>query len=267
MPYGTVLIMNVDISQLQLSDLRNDKRVPTVPLTFIERIERFGQVDPVIVRTVSNGRYEILSHAETWLAVQRLGQFQIDVLVRDDLNDSDAADLVNMPPVLDPITEAELFQERIGFIRRRGDITRIAQQYKVSRSHVAHALRLLELPESIQGAVRAGALRRGHAKALLTLESNSERQRFAASIVSEKWSVGKTEKTIREHLQQRSINLVTAEKSPETKRLERQLTEAIGSGVTIDETGGTLTINYQRNLDVLDGIICRIAGRELVDFG
>jgi len=263
-PCGTFILMIVDISQLQLSTLREDKRLPSLPIALLECIEFFGQTDPVIVRPLSQGKYEILRHAETWLAVQRLGRFNIEILVRNNLSNAEAAELVNLPRALDPISEAELFQERVGFHRRRGDITKLAQQFKVSRSHVAHGLRLLELPESIQASVRAGVLCRGHAKALLTLVCDSDRQQFASRIVAGKWSVGKTEREVRTFVGAKGARDGAQTKSPETIRLERQLSEKIGSGVTIDEIGGTLTINYQRNLDVLDGIINRIAGGELV---
>ena len=254
--------MLVGIEQLVLSSARLDRSIPKTPVSAIKQILTHGQLQPVVVRSLADNRYEILANAESWLAVQRAGLHQVDIVIRDDVNDDEAEKLVNRNITLDPIAEAQWFRSRVnpaGQCGQRGAVTQLARSLGLGRSYVAHALRLLELSDDIQHAVRSGALKVGHAKAILTVKNSSDRTQLALKIIQQNLSVRQAEHVAR------SIAAGTQSdtaKSTTTKHLEQTLSGIVGSAVDIDEREGKLTIDYGNNNDVLDGILERLGYRQ-----
>ncbi len=250
--------MLVDIDQLRLSELRRQRQVPSVSPVLVEQLEAFGQIDPVIVRTLAPKRYEIVRNAEIWLGVQRLGLHRVDILVRDELSDHQASLLVNMSTRLDPIAEARLFEQRLGIRRAHGAVAALAKSYGVSRSYIAHALRLLTLSPELQQALKIGAIKVGHAKALLSLDSAAHRAQFSVKIIQHQWSVNKSERQIRDFINGERGQGREDNRLAHLEQFERVMSEHLGCQVVLNERQGTLVINYSNDLDILDGLTSRI---------
>jgi len=251
--------MIVGIEQVMLSPLRTDRRIPKIAPWIIERVQTHGQITPVIVRKVSSHTYEILANATTWLAVQKAGLHNVEIFVRDGVSDSDASTIINEQLHQDPIAEAEWFEATLRDPKTPyASIAELARSLSLSRSYVAHSLRLLSLSDEIQQALRVGALKIGHAKAILSVPDKEQRTQLAIKVIQGKWSVRKLEAAARKSTNPQRGSDSADSKSATTVALERSLGELVGSQVSIDEREGKLVIDYRRNLDVLQGVLQRL---------
>lgn len=247
------MLMWVGIEQLRLSKVLGWQRVSVVSPALVELIQEFGPLVPICVRPAGHRRYEIVTNEETWLAAQKAGHHQVPITVHPDLSDDDVLRIRAHDRKEDPISEATRFQTLVGLAggsRQHGAIVALATRENRSASYVAHALRLLQLPGVIQEALRIGALRAGHGKVLLRVTPDEEQLRLATRIITQRWSVRKTEAFVRDRL-----------KSPapiDVERLERRLSALIGSPSAIDLDAGELRIRYGGSLDVLDGLLRRL---------
>lgn len=251
--------MKVGIEQLHLSPHRRNRRLPKPSVQMVERIRRFGQVDPVIVRRRAESGYEILANVRTWLAVQRAGLHAVEIVVRSSIDEAEAIAMINSDAILDPIDEAEWFLSLLeaGEEGARSG-AELARSLGVSRAYVSHALRLLSLEGPVREALRQGQLKTGQARALLGVTNRQRRDALAARAVRDRWSVRRTERECRAVQSGATTTDQAPRKTPETRALERELTELVGSQVTFDEIHGRLVIDYRGNLDVLDGILERL---------
>ena len=155
---------------------------------------------------------------------------------------------------LNPLEEAlgyRQLMERFGHTQEK-----VAEALGKSRSHIANSMRLLALPEDIRVLVEAGKLSAGHARALLTAENPSA---LAQEVVAKGLSVRETEKRAKTKAKQTERTAETTVKDADTRRLEADLSAAIGMKVNIDHSsqngGGRISIAY-KSLDQLDDL-CR----------
>lgn len=257
----------VGIEQLRLSPARPPGPLPQVPLWLLQAISRHGPIEPVVVRRLEPDQFEILSNAETWLAVQRLGQYKVPIEVREGVGDEEAAELVKLSSTRhfrNPIDEAEYLQEQLnelGGRRTRGAIKKLAERTGLSRTYVSHALRLLELAEEVQEMVRLGELQVGHAKPLVTLKNSKTQLLLARKIVNEHLSVRVAEQLASAARLGEPFPggpQGAAARDPNLVRLEQRVSELIGCQVTIEVADGKLIIDYVHNFEVLDGILKRL---------
>jgi ParB family transcriptional regulator, chromosome partitioning protein len=227
----------------------------------IESVRARGILQPLLVRRhpVAPGHYQIIAGERRWRAAQAAGLHDVPILVRDfDDAEALAAALVEnlQRQDLNAIEEAEGYRrllDEFGMIQET-----LAAAVGKSRSHVANTLRLLNLPKSVQGEVRNGALSAGHARALL---SHPEPQKAALAVISRGLNVRQTEALSA----RRPSDAVSADgqrrvRDPETEALERDLSARLGLRVEIgfDGKGGNVRIHF-RSLDQLDAIIARLS--------
>ena len=253
------------IEELHLSPLRPPGPLPEVPSSLARLVDSHGPVDPVVVRSRPRG-YEILSNAETWLAAQRGGWHEVPIEIRDEIEDAEAAEILrlsNRSQGSDPIEEARQFDAELARRcpdgrRPHGAITRLARERGRTRSYVAHALRLLKLPPQIQHYVASGRLSAGHARALVTLRDARRQERVAERILREGLSVRATEALVQGRGRARAGGDHSKRDDPDIRRLERDLSEALGSATRVDTRGGRLVIHYGNNLGVLEGVLERL---------
>jgi ParB family chromosome partitioning protein len=158
-----------------------------------------GVLQPVLLRPVPGGTYELIAGERRWRAAQ-LAEFEtVPALVRahDDAESLELALIENMAREdLNPVEEARacaLLVEELGLTRE--DVGR-----RVGRSRVAvsNLLRLLDLPDEVLELLAAGHLTEGHGRALLTAADHDTRRSLARSAVEEGWSVRQTEARARE---------------------------------------------------------------------
>ena len=253
------------IEECYLSPLRPPGPLPEVPLGVVRLVESYGPISPVVVRSGPRG-YEILANVETWLAAQRTGWHEVPIDVREEIGDPEAREILALGArgeVFDPIEEARQIEAELARRcpdgrHRHGAITQLARERGRSRSYVSHALRLLKLPRGIQQQVASGRISAGHARALVTVRGARRQERLADRIVRDGLSVRAAEALARGRDRLLAPSGRPGSDDPDILRLERVLSEALGTATRIDTRAGRLVIDYGGNFSVLDGVLERL---------
>lgn len=153
-----------------------------------------GLLQPVVVRPLSEGQYELIAGERRWRAAQRAGIHQIPAVVRD-VPDEKLLELALIENLqreeLNAIEEAEAYQILVDDLELTHN--EIAQRVGKQRTTVANALRLLNLPETVKDMVRGRLISMGHARALLALEDAKAIESLARRVVAEGLSVREVE--------------------------------------------------------------------------
>lgn len=229
-----------------------------------ESIRSAGLIQPVVVRTLADGEYELLAGERRWRAAQRAGWQDIPAIVRDDIDDQEAVVLGLIENLqresLTPMETANGLKE----LSSQLNLTHAeaADRIGKSRVYVTNFLRLLNLCDAVQQQVNAGELSMGHARALATLPA-TEQLRWAHQCISRRWSV----RVLEAKLRQREEVVGHAGDDAEWQRLGKRLTELLGNRVELkgDARGrGELTVHFH-SFDELDGILDRL-GYDNQDF-
>lgn len=163
----------------------------------VESIKEVGLLQPIVVRDVGAGQFELIMGERRWRAAQQAGMATIPAIIRqtDDTDMLRDALLENIHRVqLNPLEEAAAYQQMIeDFACTQAEL---AERIKRSRSQIANTLRLLNLPGTVQRRVAAGVLSAGHARALLGLSDALAQEQVAQRIVAEGLSVRATEELV-----------------------------------------------------------------------
>ncbi|MCA0929684.1 ParB/RepB/Spo0J family partition protein [Ruegeria profundi] len=228
-------------------------------------IKEKGIIQPLIVREVRAGDYEIVAGERRWRAAQMAQLHDIPVIVRD-FDDTEVLEVA----IIENIQRADLnaVEEAAGYkqlMDRFGHTQeKLAEALGKSRSHIANLLRLLSLPQDVQTLVIQGKLSAGHARALITAENPSE---LAKIVVRDELSVRATEALVKkqqagpEKTAPRSRNL-DAGKDADTRALEKDLSAILAMKVTINHKAGSETgqvvLTYE-NLDQLDDLCAKLS--------
>lgn len=230
-------------------------------------IAQRGVIQPVIVRRMDNGRYQLVAGERRWRAAQKAQLHEVPALIRD-LSDRDVMALALIENLqredLNPIEEARAYNrlaESEGLTQAE-----IARMVDKSRSHVANLQRLLALPERVITLVERGDLSMGHARALIGAD---EAEDIAEAAVAQRMSVREVEKLVRRKSQQGEAprrRVRTARDSSDDADIaavQGHLEEVLGLPVRIqadaDPRSGAVTIRYV-TLDQLDLICQRLSG-------
>jgi len=226
-------------------------------------IRQHGIVQPIVVRTISEGRFEIIAGERRWRAAQLAGLIEIPVLVRD-VDDKTALEIAIVENVqrsdLNPLEEALGYEQLIAeYGYTQNDLGEIIGK---SRSHVANSLRLLKLPDQVRDLLAAGSLSAGHARALVP---TSDPAMLAKTIVAKGMSVRDAERLaqndIKAQSEPKASGMRLDQKDSDTLALERTLSDALGLDVAINHkaSGGQIKISY-KSLEQLEEI-CRLLER------
>jgi len=222
-------------------------------------IKAQGLIQPISVRPVASGRYEIIAGERRWRAAQIAGLVDVPVLIREIPDDAALAmSLIEniQREDLNPLEEAAGIQRLIDEFQMTHQDA--ADAVGRSRSAATNLLRLLQLAKPAQDMLMAGDIEMGHARALLPL-SKTDQGRIAALVADKGFSVRETERLVA-----RELNPV-AKKGGDKKldrdllRLEEELSDRLGATVKISTNrkgGGSLTIRFA-SLDQLDGLLAR----------
>lgn len=164
----------------------------------VHSIREFGLMQPIVVREVGGGRYQLVMGERRWRASQQAGLAAIPAIVRDTADDNLLRDalLENIHRAqLNPLEEAAAYQQLLDEF----DVTHEELAGRIGRSRpvISNMIRLLRLPIPVQRRVAAGVLSAGHARALLALDAGAGAQEeLAARIVAEGLSVRATEEAV-----------------------------------------------------------------------
>jgi ParB family chromosome partitioning protein len=222
-----------------------------------------GVIQPVIVRPLGGGRYQLVAGERRWRAAQKAQLHEIPALIRD-LNDRDVTALALIENLqredLNPVEEARAYHklaEQEGLTQ--ADIAKLVDK---SRSHVANLQRLLSLPEPVLEHLEAGRLDMGHARALVGRE---DAEALANRAVEQNLSVRDVERLARGGAPRRARQAAAGDPAhnADIAAVQAHLEELLGLSVKIasdsDPRSGAVTIRY-RTLDQLDLICQRLTG-------
>jgi ParB family transcriptional regulator, chromosome partitioning protein len=189
-------VFGAHYKEVSVSSITPNPRQPR--RTFDEdALDEVGLLQPVVVRSVSPDRYELIMGERRWRASQRAGLTEIGVIVKqtqdnDLLRDALIENLHRQQ--LDPLEEAAAYQQLLDDFGATHE--QLAQKVGRSRPHISNTLRLLNLPPAVQKRVAAGVLSAGHARALLGLDDTAAQERLAQRIVAEGLSVRNVEEIV-----------------------------------------------------------------------
>lgn len=160
-------------------------------------INEVGVLQPVVVREIADGKYELIMGERRWRASQALDRETIPAIIREASDDTMLRDalLENIHRSdLNPLEEAAAYQQLLAEFGVTQE--ELAQRIGRSRPQISNTIRLLNLPPAVQRRVAAGVLSAGHARALLTLETVEQQEDLAQRIVAEGLSVRATEEIV-----------------------------------------------------------------------
>lgn len=226
-------------------------------------IKAQGIMQPILVRQLADSSYEIIAGERRWRAAQLAGLTHVPVLVRD-VPDNAALAMALIENIqrenLNPLEEAVGIQRLIDEFKMTHQVA--ADAVGRSRSAASNLLRLLKLPQVVQGMVMENKLDMGHARALLSLES-SQQVMLANKIVLEQLSVRETEKLVQKQTQEpeeKDKPKKVTKLNRDTQRLQEEMSAYLGARMEIkpgNKGGGKLVIEYS-NHDQLDEFLNRL---------
>jgi ParB family transcriptional regulator, chromosome partitioning protein len=226
-----------------------------------------GVVQPILLRPLLNGRFQLIAGERRWRASQKAGKPTIPAILRQ-VSDEQAMEITIVENLqradLNPMEQARAFDR----LSREFHMTQeqMATRTGKDRATVSNFLRLLKLPQSVQARVESGEITFGHARALLAFEHAEEMERAAQRIHSLSLSVRQTESYVQ--------GLIHPERNPKkepkpappvdpnVREVEEQLQRALGLKVHIDDHHGRgkVIIEYAK-LEDFDTLLEQLAGK------
>jgi ParB family chromosome partitioning protein len=275
------LLVSTSVASLEEQALKADSReFQYLPLDLVQRgkyqprrdmdpaaleelaqsIKAQGVMQPIVVRPIANGRFEIIAGERRWRASQQAGLETIPAMVRE-VPDQAAIAMALIENIqredLNPIEEAVALQR----LQQEFQLTQqqVAEAVGKSRVTITNLLRLIALPEEIKTLLSHGDLEMGHARALLGLPA-AQQVEGARHVVARGLTVRQTEALVRQWLNTKEQPPVEAKIDPDISRLEQRLAEKLGAAVQIkhgQKGRGQLVIKYS-SLDELQGVLAHI---------
>jgi len=224
-----------------------------------------GVVQPVLVRALPNGRFQLIAGERRWLASQMAGKSTIPAILRQ-VSDEQAMEITIVENLqrtdLNPMEQARAYDR----LSREFKLTQeqMAQRTGKDRASVANFLRLLRLPSEVQGRVEAGELTFGHARALLALENPESLLKAAQKVTALSMSVRQTESYVQGILhpeKDRSEQKVKEPLDPNVREARDLLQRSLGLKVAIEDKNGRgrVIIEYAK-LEDFDALMERLGG-------
>lgn len=231
-----------------------------------DSIKAQGVMQPIVVRLVGTERYEIIAGERRWRAAQLAGLDRIPAIIRD-VPDETAIAMALIENIqredLNPVEEAIALKR----LQDEFELThqQVADAVGKSRAAVSNSLRLLNLSPEARTLLEHGDLEMGHARCLLSLESDQQ-SALARQIIARGLSVRQAEALVRKTQQEAAMDKVDPPKAlaPDLKKLEEGLTGKLGVKVLVQHTArgaGKLVLKY-KNLDELDGLLNKFEYKE-----
>lgn len=250
-----------DIKNIRMSLIEPNKKQPRRHFdaekiaVLAESIKEHGLIQPIIITPSKNGLYKIVAGERRWRAAKKAKLKEIPAVVRT-YNEEQIAEIALIENLqrenLNPIEEAigyNLLMEDFNLTQEQ-----ISQKVGKSRSAIANSLRLLSLEENIQKMLISGALTSGHARAILSLESNDLRIALSKRIIEDNLNVRQAE-ALSKQLQRKKPQPKTTEKTAydiEIEKIQNTISSAMGTKVKINHTPkkGKIEIEYFGNEDL-----------------
>jgi ParB family chromosome partitioning protein len=230
--------------------------------TLAESLSEAGMIQPILVRPLPDGRFELIAGERRWRAAQEAGLDTVPALIRDE----DAATRMQTALIenvaredLNPVDEARAcaaLVEDLGLSKEE-----LARRLGRSRESISNLVRLLNLPDDVLDLLSEGRLSEGHGRAILIAKGNDVRRRLARDAVAAGWSVRETEQRAKRSGEVRAAKVVPhPDQQAALTRAEDALERALGTGVRVRTTRAGLRAEIQ--FDDLDELLefARAAG-------
>ncbi len=253
----TIKLKNIIPNKNQPRKIFNDKAMEDL----INSIKEKGIIQPLTVREVNNGEYELIAGERRFRAAKFLKLKSVPAYILSVKSDVDMLELALVENIqrdnLNPLEEAEgfaLLSGKYGLTQKE-----ISQRVGKSRPEVANILRLMKLPPKIREKlainVENGGITKGHARALLALKNSVKIQTLFNNIISKKLSVRQTEDLVKKIISKGADKIKPIKKSKSTTliKMEQKITERLGSKAIIKKNGpnkGSINIEFKSDKDL-----------------
>ncbi len=269
-PLPGEVLRKLPVGQLQPGKYQPRREMDEGKLSELaDSIKSQGVIQPILVRQLPAGNYEIVAGERRWRASQLAGLDEVPVVVRE-LEDRTVIAMALIENIqredLNPLEEAEALQRLISeFSLTHAEA---AQAVGRSRASVSNLLRLIDLPAGVRVLLESRRLEMGHARALLTLAPELA-TKLAQDAADEGWSVREVEHRAQQFAAGKVPGARKARPAPSAPQadiasLETELSESLGTRVAINHGRGgkgKLVIHYT-DLDTLDGVLERLRTRQ-----
>ena len=193
-----------------------------------------GIVQPLIVRPLPDGRYELIAGERRWRAAREAGVQTVPAIVRDEA-EADRLQTALIENVaredLSPVDEARAcaaLVEDLGLSKEE-----LARRLGRSRSAISNLIRLLDLPDEVLGLLASGELSEGHGRAILQVHGNDARRSLARQAAARGWSVRETERHAKGSTSPAPKLVPHPDQEAALSRAEETLEQALGTGVRV----------------------------------
>lgn len=259
------------VTQLSLNEIEPNRDQPRKHFDeealseLSESIAMHGVIQPLLVRPISDGGYQLIAGERRWRASRMAGLTQVPVVIRE-MTDSEAMELALIENLqredLNPVEEAEGFRLLMDTYSLTQE--QAAERVGKSRPAVANALRLLSLPDKVIALLKEGKVSSGHARALLPLKDEKTMLLLCKEIEEKELSVRETEKIVKSLLSEKKDKKEKRAKKrdPYYDECELSIREALGRKASISLTKGdkgTIEIEFF-NKDDLRKLLKSLAG-------
>lgn len=246
---------------LKISEIEPNKDQPRTDFDdkalseLAESIALHGVLQPLLVRPLVYGGYQIVAGERRYRASRMAGLTEVPVVIRE-LDDKETMELALIENLqrenLTPIEEAKGYKtlmDTYGFTQEQ-----VSSSVGKSRSAVANSLRLLNLPEEIIDLISQGKISGGHARALLSLENKEKMIKISREIMDKDLSVRQTEKLTQKSKKGEKNSPKKEEKTNFLKEVELALTENLCRKISVTKKGdgGVLSIEFFSQEDLID---------------
>jgi ParB family chromosome partitioning protein len=255
----------IPVGEIERSPFQTRTRFDEVQLAELAAsIAATGVVQPIVVRPLPHGHYQLIAGERRWLASQRAGKETIPAIIRQ-VSDEQAMEMTIVENLqrtdLNPMEQARAYDK----LSREFQLTQeqMAKRTGKDRASVANFLRLLKLPEEVQGKVEEGILSFGHARALLPLEDPQAilkaAQKVAALAMSVRQTEGYVQKVLNPQGKQQDGGEEKENLDPNVREVQESLQRALGLKVRIEDRKGRgrVIIEYSQ-LEEFDRLLDRL---------
>lgn len=238
-------IQKLEVSKIKPNEFQPRKHFADKELLELSQsIRKHGVLQPVLVRE-KNGVYEIVAGERRWRAAQKAGLSHVPALIQN-FQDHETLEIALIENIqradLNCVEEATAYQRLIE--QHHYTQSELAEKVGKDRSHIANTLRLLELPVNIQNSIIQGQISMGHARAILSFSSESERVQGLEVVLKKRLSVRETEQFIRE---KKAALLTQPQRAPEIRSTEELLRNIFKTKVMISNSAknrGRIAIEF-----------------------
>lgn len=256
---GVVQFRNVPIEQIEANPYQPRTNFENTALQELtDSISKLGIIQPITLRKVENDRFQIISGERRYRASKLAGLTMIPAYMRE-AGDEEILEMALVENIqrenLDPI-EVALSYERL-MLEFAMTQEQVSSKVGKNRSTVTNMIRLLKLPASVQQYLQSGAISIGHARALLALKDDKEKEMLTEQIIRYDFSVRKVEELVKELNAEESTTVNRGKainRTPkEYKELKAALSQVLESKVSVNRTPkgeGKITINFTSDQDL-----------------